>query len=90
MIYFKDVLGNEHRVEIIGTNLKKGKCTIFLDRDMHPKTLKVYYRNEKTWDDHMGNTQCGYYINVPYYLYHHPQGFKNHTKRIYINHKGWQ
>ena len=26
---------------------------------------KVYYRHERTWDDHMGNTPCGYYTNVP-------------------------
>ena len=26
---------------------------------------KVYYRHERTWDDHMGNTPCGFYTNVP-------------------------
>lgn len=28
-------------------------------------TLKMYYRHERTWDDHMGNTPCGYYAIVP-------------------------
>lgn len=27
--------------------------------------LKVGYRPERTWDDHMGNTPCGYYVNLP-------------------------
>lgn len=27
--------------------------------------LKIYYREERTWDDHMGNTPCGYYVNLP-------------------------
>lgn len=27
--------------------------------------LSVYYRHERTWDDHMGNTPCGYYVNLP-------------------------
>ena len=26
---------------------------------------KVYYRHERTWDDHMGNTPSGFYTNVP-------------------------
>lgn len=25
---------------------------------------KVYYRPERTWDDHCGNTPCGYYVIV--------------------------
>ena len=27
--------------------------------------LKAYYRSERTWDDHMGNTPCGYYVQLP-------------------------
>ncbi len=27
--------------------------------------LKVHYRPERTWNDHMGNTPCGYYVNLP-------------------------
>ena len=26
---------------------------------------KMYFRHERTWDDHMGNTPCGYYANIP-------------------------
>jgi len=37
---------------------------------------KVYYRHERTWDDHMGNTPCGYYTNVPL--------GNGKTKRVYI------
>jgi hypothetical protein len=37
---------------------------------------KVYYRSERTWDDHMGNTPCGYYTNVPL--------GNGKTKRVYI------
>lgn len=28
--------------------------------------LKVDYRPERTWDDHMGNTPCGYYVTIPF------------------------
>lgn len=38
--------------------------------------LKMYYRHERTWDDHMGNTPCGYYANVPLN--------KHETKRVYL------
>lgn len=37
---------------------------------------KVYYRPERTWDDHMGNTPCGYYVIVPF-----PTGER---KRVYM------
>ena len=36
---------------------------------------KIYYRHERTWDDHMGNTPCGYYTNVM---------FKGKKRRVYI------
>lgn len=39
--------------------------------------LQVYYRHERTWDDHMGNTPCGFYVNVPL-----PTG---ETKRVYMD-----
>ena len=39
--------------------------------------LKVYYRPERTWDDHMGNTDCGYYVNLPL-------PFGAGTKRVYV------
>lgn len=28
--------------------------------------LKEHYRPERTWDDHMGNTPCGTYVNLPF------------------------
>lgn len=37
--------------------------------------LKVYYRPERTWNDHMGNTPCGYYVNVP---------VNGHRVRVYM------
>ena len=39
-------------------------------------TLTAYYRHERTWDDHMGNTPCGYYCIVPF-----PNGERH---RVYI------
>lgn len=38
--------------------------------------LKAHYRPERTWDDHMGNTPCGYYVNAPL--------SRGKTKRVYI------
>ena len=38
-------------------------------------SLKTHYRHERTWDDHMGNTPCGYYTNVP---------VGRHTYRCYL------
>lgn len=38
--------------------------------------LKTYYRHERTWDDHMGNTPCGYFVNVP---------LLGKTKRVYVH-----
>ena len=40
------------------------------------QSSKVYYRPERTWDDHLGNTYCGYYFNVKW-----PDGKK---QRVYI------
>lgn len=42
---------------------EKGKIDFYIDNKLH--TAKLYFRHERTWDDHMGNTYCGYYINVP-------------------------
>ena len=42
-------------------------------RDRH---LSVYYRHERTLDDHMGNTPCGYFVNFPL-----PTGER---KRVYM------
>lgn len=50
------------------------------DRDGHyhwvsTHYLKVGYRHERTWDDHLGNTPCGYYVTVP---------INGHRVRVYI------
>ena len=64
MKYFKDNSGNTHSVETYGwTN--NTSATICIDNSI-VKTLKMYYRHERTWDDHIGNTPCGYYVIVPY------------------------
>lgn len=73
----------EFRVELIGTeiDLKTGELTaeveIWNTWNYFPHRLKVYYRPERTWDDHMGNTPCGYYVNLPL-------PFNSGTKRWYL------
>ena len=42
---------------------KDGKIDYYIGNKLH--TAKLYFRHERTWDDHMGNTYCGYYINIP-------------------------
>lgn len=51
--------------------IEPGKC----DRVVNSK---VYYRPERTWDDHMGNTPCGYYVNVRFST--------GERHRVYIHH----
>lgn len=55
-----------------------GKTWVFVQSDFgfREHYLQVYYRHERTWDDHMGNTPCGYYCNVPL-----PTG---ETRRVYM------
>ena len=28
------------------------------------RRAKLHYRHERTWDDHIGNTPCGYYFTA--------------------------
>lgn len=58
--------------------IEGGKTYAFVETKWSFKEhhLKVYYRHERTWDDHMGNTPCGYYCNVPM-----PDGRK---RRVYL------
>ena len=44
--------------------------------------LKGNYRHEKTWDDHLGNTDCGYYVNIPL-KYFSGNTVKTGKKRVY-------
>ena len=60
--YIKDKQGIEHKIEEYGWD--DGKITLCLD-NWKVMTLKMYCRHERTWDDHMGNTPCGYYAIVP-------------------------
>ena len=60
--YIKDRSGKTHTVEEYGWD--NGIVTLCIDDDKIVN-LKMYFRYERTWDDHMGNTQCGYYANVP-------------------------
>lgn len=54
--------------------VEDGKVFVYVDYALHH--LKVYYRPERTWDDHLGNTPCGYYVNAPL-----PSGKR---KRVYL------
>ena len=58
----KDFKGTKHTIEGIGW--ENGYAEIIIDGYL-VKRLKMHFRHEKTWDDHMGNTYCGYYIDVP-------------------------
>lgn len=60
--YIKDRNGITHTVEEYGWN--KEKVMLCIDNWKFVE-LKMYFRPERTWDDHMGNTPCGYYVNVP-------------------------
>ena len=66
---------DHHRVEGIGRSCNdKTKYMVIINDTIHE--LKMYFRHERTWDDHMGNTPCGYYVVLPL-----PNGS---TKRAYL------
>ena len=54
---------------------REGTTTVCINNFIF-KELSVYYRPERTWDDHMGNTPCGYFCVVPF-----PNGER---KRVYM------
>lgn len=72
--YVKDKSGRVHTIEEYGWD--KEKVTLCLD-DNKVMSLKMYFRPERTLDDHMGNTPCGYYANVPI--------TKTERKRVYLD-----
>jgi len=76
----KDQAGTEHRIEENG--FEDGKVFLTLDgyKDM---ILKMYYRHERTWDDHMGNTPCGYYAIVPIRAYY-KGAYHTERRRVYL------
>lgn len=52
------------------------RITWFIDSPIFEEhTTKLYYRHERTWNDHMGNTECGYYIIA---------NLNGHKHRVYI------
>ena len=73
MRYIKDKNNKTHTVELYGTENKT--ATLCIDNRI-VVNLKMYYRPEKTWNDHLGNTPCGYYVNLPL--------SKTERKRFYI------
>lgn len=73
MHYIKDNNGRTHKVEFFEI-IEDGMTGYYVDNVYH--RTKVYYRPERTWDDHMGNTPCGYYVVAPI--------TKSERKRIYI------
>ena len=79
MIYTKDMYGKTVNIDVFSV-VENGKVWLSVGNVLHH--LKVYYRHERTWDDHMGNTCCGDYVLVPV-------GYGK-RKRIYIHYRGWQ
>ena len=64
--YITDVDGTKYEIDFYCV-IDDGKIEYSVKSDCGYRThnTKVYYRHERTWDDHMGNTPCGYYTNVP-------------------------
>lgn len=60
--YIKDKNGYRNRIEV-NSRVEDGKVEVFVNFTKHH--LKAYFRHERTWNDHMGNTPCGYYVIVP-------------------------
>lgn len=47
-------------IEYIGRDDKKA----YVSFGYEEHAFKIYNRPERTWDDHLGNTPCGDYINL--------------------------
>jgi len=59
--------GIKFDVEFFET-IEDGKTGYYIHSDRYGyeyHKTKVYFRPEKTWNDHMGNTDCGYYVIAP-------------------------
>lgn len=50
-----------NRIDYIGCD--DNKVYVLINNKEH--VLKQYFRYYRTWDDHMGNTPCGTYVNLP-------------------------
>ena len=86
--YITDRLGNRYEIDffcfIDKSNANKNRDgTTFVEiKNMWSteiKELSVYFRHERTWDDHMGNTPSGYYCIIPL--------LNGERKRVYIQEK---
>ena len=51
---------NNVRVYFLGSDREKA----YIAFGCREHAFKIYYRPERTWDDHMRNTPCGDYINL--------------------------
>lgn len=60
--YVRDNSGRVNTIEFISI-IEDGKTDYLLNNNI-VENRKVYYRPERTWDDHFGNTPCGYYVIV--------------------------
>lgn len=54
---------NNSTLHFYGADTKEQKA-YYCANGYTEQTSKLYYRHERTWDDHMGNTPSGYYFNV--------------------------
>ena len=71
--YVTDKNGRTRKIEFFEV-IENEMTGYYVDNVYHH--TKVYYRHERTWDDHMGNTPCGYYVLAPL--------GNGERKRIYI------
>lgn len=72
------IVNNEiYNVEVYGTDKETAIIAVWNTWNCFLHNLKRYFRHERTWDDHMGNTECGYYVNLPL-------PYTKKTKRFYI------
>lgn len=67
----------EFKIDFNGYENGKAYITVYNTWYCKSHELKMYYRYERTLDDHMGNTDCGYYVNINF-----PYGVGK--RRIYV------
>lgn len=67
----------EFKIDFNGFNDKKAFVTVYNTWYCKNHALKMYYRQERTWNDHLGNTESGYYVNIVF-----PYGIGK--RRIYV------
>lgn len=73
--------GTKHSIDEYG--YENGHAYLCID-NIRFVNLKMYFREERTWDDHMGNTPCGYYVTIPFQDYY-DGAYHLEKKRYYIN-----